>query len=319
MGHPSSVLTGRVRVIIGDIKDRDPSASGSGHRLHPLLALVTAIGLFAAVSVAGAGPSAPVVEEKDLRFGVAAYLSAPRMERLYAPMAMAFGRTLQKPVVFRTSSTFARYFDRLTEGSYDITLVHALFYVEAVDNYDYVPIARMIEPFKGLVVVLEQSPVRSIDDLLGQTIATPPDYLPTVLLVRRTLRQSQLDPDRDVTLKSFKSVESCLQQLVIGEAAACICPPFALPGAERRMQVRFRTVLESPSIPNLTFVAHSRVPQPERQRLRDAIVGWSDNEEGRRLLRSIGTRGFVEARDPEYEAVRRLMEEFDRAWLPSLR
>jgi len=106
---------------------------------------------------------------------------------------------------------------------------------------------------------------------------------------------------------------------VIGEAAGCICPPFALPGAEALFKVRFRSIVESAAIPNLTFVVHPRVPAAERARLRDVIVKWSENPAGLELVRSIGTSGFVEARDAEFNGVRNLLKNLDAPWLPSPR
>jgi phosphonate transport system substrate-binding protein len=255
----------------------------------------------------------------ELRFSVAPYLSPARMDELYTPIAVALSRSVGQPVVFRTSSTFDRYYEQVVAGNMDLTLLHAFFYVVAVDQHGYLPIARMNEPFKGVLVVLDQSPVKALADLKGKTIATPPEFLPTVHLIRKVMRDQKLDPARDFTLRSFRSVESCLQQLVIGEAAACICPPFALPGAEAQFKVKFRTVAESQPIPNLTFVVSPRVPAADRNRLREAILRLNDSEDGRGLIRSLGTRSFVEVRDAEFDGVRRLMKTLDTPWQPSPR
>jgi len=153
-------------------------------------------------------PQAVAADSAELRFSVAPYLSPARMEELYTPMATALTQALGRPVVFRTASTFDRYYEQVAGASMDFTLLHAFFYVVAVDQYGYLPVARMREPFKGLLVVLDQSPVRTLADLRGQTIATPPEYLPTVHLIRRTMRDNKFDPSKDFVLRSFRSVES---------------------------------------------------------------------------------------------------------------
>jgi phosphonate transport system substrate-binding protein len=260
---------------------------------------------------------APGPDRGDYRFGVAAYLPPVRMGQLYGPMASAFSKALDHPVRFRTATTFGRYFEQQKAGDYEIALVHAMFYVAAVDEQGYLPVARMVEPFKGLIVVLDQSPVRSLDDLRGQVIATPPAYLPTVHLARRVMRERGFEPSRDFKFESFRSVESCLHQVLIGAAAACVCPPFALRGVEQTFQVRFRTVVESPGIPNLTFVVHKRVPEAERRRLLETIVGWRDDPEGRRMVGAIGSSGFVEAHDADFDEVRQMMKHLDMPWRPS--
>lgn len=289
---------------------------GSGRLGLPWLRLALLALSWLALAPAGAQPAAGA-RAAELRFSVAPYLSPARMEELYTPLASALSEAMGRPVQFRTTSTFERYFEQLGNGGFDITLLHAFFYVVAVDQHRYVPIARMSEPFKGLLVVPDSSPVRSLKDLRGQLIATPPEYLPTVHLVRRAMREAGFDPARDFGAKSFRSVESCLQQIVIGEAAACICPPFALPGAEERFKVKFRTIVESPAIPNLSFVAHPRVSEEDRRRLREAVLAWSGQPEGQRLIRNIGTRAFVEVRDAEFDSVRRLMKSLETPWVPS--
>lgn len=108
-----------------------------------------------------------------------------------------------------------------------------------------------------------------------------------------------------------------MRQLDGPMAAACICPPFALRRVEVPLQVRYRTVIESPGIPDLTFVVHKRVPQNERRRLLETIVGWRDDPAGRRLVAAIGTRGFVEARDTDFNDVRQMMKHLDTPWRPS--
>jgi len=291
----------------------------STQRMHRFLTLISCWLVLAMPSGHAADGPPRHMPGADLRFSVAPYLSPARMEELYTPMAQALTQSLGRPVLFRTSSTFDRYYSLLATGTMDVSLLHAFFYVSAVDQYNYLPVARMNEPFKGLLVVLDQSPVQSVSDLRGKTIATPPDYLPTVHLVRRALREQGYDPARDFSMRSFRSVESCLQQLVIGEAAACICPPFALPAAQALFKVQFRTVVESPPIPNLTFVVHRRVSASERARLRNAILTWSNSDAGQQLVRSIGTSGFVAVQDAEFDPVRRLMKNLDTPWLPSPR
>jgi len=69
-----------------------------------------------------------------------------------------------------------------------------------------------------------------------------------------------LIPGKDVQLKAFKSVDSCFQQVLIGAADACVTPPFAVAVIEEKMNLQLRTLLKTPSIPNLSIVVHSRVP-----------------------------------------------------------
>jgi len=62
----------------------------------------------------------------------------------------------------------------------------------------------MKKPFVSLIVVLDSSPIKSIEDLRGKTIATPPAYVPVVHMARKALIKEGIIPGKDVTLKAFK-------------------------------------------------------------------------------------------------------------------
>ena len=113
-------------------------------------------------------------------------------------------------------------------------------------------------------------------------------------------------------MKAFRSVDSCFQQVIIGAASACVAPPFAPAVIEVKMQVRLRVLLETPSIPNLSIVVHSRVPETDRELLKQTILSWSDSASGKSLLNGMKTRRFVVAADAEYDVVRTMVWEINK-------
>lgn len=283
-----------------------------------ILLLFSFQSIFCSLSVAANQTyQAPSQSDQSYKMGIVPFITPVRLEEIFAPAAAEMGKTLNKSVEFRTTQSFDKYFESLKNGEYDIALVHAFFYVSAVDEFKYKPLARMTEPFTAVLVVQENSPLKSLEDLKGKVIATPPEFLPTVHLVRKVMKQKGYKPSVDFKMKSFKAVDSCLQQVVIGEAAACIAPPFALRSYEEKMKVNFRILVESPSIPSLTFIVHSRVPQAERTKLRELITGWSNSETGKQLIQPMQTRAFVPAQDAEFDQVRALIKSLDEPWLPS--
>jgi len=248
-------------------------------------------------------------ESNAYRFGVFPYLSAVRLESIYAPVSAELSRALRHDVYFRTSSRFKRFFSRLEQQHYDIALIQPFWYPPAVDQFGYEPLVRMKEPFTALVMVLDESPLRDVADLKGKVIATPPAFVPVVHMAKRALLKAGLTPGQDVQFKAFKSVDSCFQQLLIGAADACVAPPFAPAVIEEKMNVQLRVLLKTPSIPNLSIVVHTRLPPDDRKRLKDIFLSWSKNESGRELLKIIKTRGFVPAIDSEYNVVRSFLHE----------
>lgn len=297
----------------------------SGTRPHPgpqlpvrragLRALASGVVL---ATLLGAPPvwSQPAAE--PLSLGVAPYFAPSRLEEIYAPAAAELSHSLRRSVSFRTSSSWDRFFSQLKAQQYDIALVHAFFYVPAADEFGYVPLARMREPFTAVVVVPQDSPIRGPDDLRGKVIATPPPYLPAVHLGKKTLRDRGLVRGQTVKFEETRTVDACLQQALVGEAQACIAPPFAVNAFQARNGVRLRVLLEPPELPSPVFVAHRRVPESERERIRAALLDWNRTAAGQAVLRSINTQALVPARDEDYQPVRSFVRGLDEPWLPSV-
>lgn len=248
-------------------------------------------------------------EQQTLVFGVFPYLSAARLEPIYSPVSAELTRELKHKVLFRTASRFERFFARLKQQYYDIALIQPFWYPPAVDQFSYVPLVRMAEPFTALIVVPDDSSLRTVDDLRGKLIATPPAFVPVVYMARRALYEKGVIPDEDVHLKAFRSVDSCFQQVFIGAADACISPPFAIAAIEKKMNIRLRVVMETTGIPNLSVVVHSRVPPAEREKIKKLFLSWKQHNSGKKLLNRMNTSGFVPAMDAEYDVVRQFLRE----------
>jgi len=247
--------------------------------------------------------------DEPYTFGVFPYLSPLRLESLYASVATALGDGVGRPLRFKTSSSFKLFFAKLEAGAYDIAFLQPLWVPPALDRFGYLPLARIEEPLTAVVVVLDDSPIRSAADLKGKTVATPPPIGPVTRMATQALIDRGLEPGRNVELKAFKSVDSCFQQVVIGSASACVSGPLVLHIMEEKLKVKLRVLIETPGIPSLSFVAHSRVPAEDRARLRETILSWADSPAGMEMIQGFGASGFVPATARDYDIVRTMFKE----------
>jgi len=242
------------------------------------------------------------------KFGVFPYLSAIRMDQIYSPVSNEIARGINHKVKFRTSSTFKNFLGKLKSEYYDFALIQPFWYPIAVDKKGYLPLLKMEEPFVALIMVLDNSLVKTVDDLRGKIIATPPAFVPVVHLARQALIRKGITPGKEVIFKAFKSVDSCLQQVLTGKATACVTPPFAPVIFEKSMKVKLRTVIKSESIPNLSIVIHPRIPMSDRASIKRIIMSWDQSVSGRRLLDKMQTKRFLPIENNEYDVVRELLK-----------
>ena len=251
------------------------------------------------------GAEEPDPERGPYRFGVFPYLPALKIDAIFGPVAASLSRDLGTPIHLRTKPTFEQFAEELAKESYDIIFVHPFFYVDAHDRYGYLPVARLDEPLRAVLMVPEDSPVRELSDLRGQTVALPPPLAGVNEMTRMALLHAGLNPDRDVTVRHYRTKMSCLQAVAMGSAVACGVPNFLLDQLNGLDGMKLRPLFETPAISHMVYAVHGRVPEADRRMLRNCIVGWSGTSEGEKIM-SIGawTR-FVDARDEDYDEARR--------------
>jgi phosphonate transport system substrate-binding protein len=242
--------------------------------------------------------------QNSYRFGVFPYLPTLSIDRIFGPMAASFTEDLAKPVKLRTKSTFEKFADELGNETYDIIFVHPFFYVDAADKHGYLPLARLNEPLTALLMVRREQPWQNLRDLAGKVVALPPALAAVSELTKAALTDVGLDPGKDVTLRYYRTKYSCLQAVVMGTADACAVPGFVLSQIATAGEAKLRPLAETAAVNHFVFAVHPRVPAWDREALRHCILNWSNTPQGRNLLAIGAWKGFVEARDQDYDPVR---------------
>jgi phosphonate transport system substrate-binding protein len=236
--------------------------------------------------------------------GIFPYLAPRQTLDFFGPVAAWMGAALGHPVRLTSAASFPDFSRALAEQRYDIALVQPFDVLQAVEQYGYLPLAQLSVPLVTQIYVRDDSPYHRIEDLRGTTVAMPPPQTANARMSLRALLDHQLVPGRDLELRYFNSHDSCIQQVWAGIASACgtAKPPIQI--FEQRMQARLRPIYDTPPIPHVMFVVHSRVPAPQRERLQALLLGWKDDAAGRALLKNLGFPGFVAPRLAEYEVLR---------------
>ncbi|MEM8951317.1 MAG: phosphate/phosphite/phosphonate ABC transporter substrate-binding protein [Pseudomonadota bacterium] len=220
--------------------------------------------------------SAEALPKPAYRLGVFPYLPALTIDRLYGPLAEKFSHRLDRLVKLRTKSTFENFADAIEEQSYDILFVHPFFFVEAVDHYDYVPLARLDRPLRAVLVAAEDGDMTTLDDLVGGTIGLPPKLAAVSKLIKSALMDEGLRPGLDVGIRHFRNKASCLEAVDNGAVGACGVPAFVLEEVEAFAERDARIIFEAPPVSHFAFAVHSRVPPEEREQLKDLVLSLSE-------------------------------------------
>jgi phosphonate transport system substrate-binding protein len=291
----------------GRVRTCDHHAPITGPR-RALLLLIAALWALAIVvgqgRAASAGdPAAPRLD--DYRLGVFPYVPVLMVDRIFGPVAAQLAEDLGRSVQLKTKPTFEKFLEELRRATYDIILVHPFFYVEARDEHDYVPLARLDEPLTAVVMAREDDRLASLADLAGRKIGLPSALAAVSALIKASLLDVGLLPGVDVHLEHYRSKPSCLRAVAAGRAAACGLPRFALAQIDPDNDLKLRLMFETEAVSNLVFAAHPSVPEADRINLCNSILAWPFTAAGRQILAGGTWSRFVPARDQDYDEVRR--------------
>lgn len=261
------------------------------------IAIITVLPWFAKAADDQSSP------KNSYRIGVFPYLPALTIDRLYSPIAEAFSFELDRLVKLRTKASFESFKAALADQSYDIIFVHPFFLIDAMDQYSYIPVARLAKPLHAILAVEGDNPAKSLEDLLGGTIGLPPKLSAVSDLIKTALVDAGVRPGLDVGIRHFRNKASCVQAVVLGGVTACGLPSFVLSQIEDFRKKPLRVVYKAPPVSHFAFAVHERVPEAERQKLTDLLLSWSDQEN--EIIQSTGLPdGFVRALPDDYLSVR---------------
>lgn len=252
--------------------------------------------------------------DEPLQLGVFPYLPPAKLQELFDPIAADFEQLLGRKITLSSRNEYDTFTDALHRQEFDIALIHPFDYPEAFDRHGYLPLARRKDELRALILVNADSPLKTLQDLKGKSVANPPREAAVSYLTSIALVAAGIDPVRDVRRDYGKSHFSCMQKLLIGEAEACGTARQALLHfeKEKQMTAKFRVLHETQPVSHSLFVVHQRIGEKERAALQARILDWPNTAAGRKIIDSGQFIPFVAATDKDYASVRKIMKTIGR-------
>lgn len=275
--------------------------------------MVLVVILWGGLTLCSAAPAAP----PKYTLAVFPFLPTSNLEGIFAPIAAELSRAVGKPVQFRITPTYDAYIAALKAKQFDIVHIHPFDYVQYGQSIGYQPLVARTEALSAEFSVKSGSTIRTLADLRGKQLGTPPSTGSVTYLARFALLKAGIQP-QEITIRHFPNHLACLQQLQIGSVDACATSAPAARVFEVQMGIKLQRIGRSPAITHAMFAVHKRVPTADRERIRAALLASTlDTMDPtlRALFIEPGSatpgRYFKPVTDRDYDPARRILTQLE--------
>ncbi len=237
----------------------------------------------------------------------------PRLMFLkYQPLVDYVSSSTGRPWEIVIVPTYGRIIQDLCSGKLTGALLGPFAYVRARAACPVQPLAKLasagLPTYRGLILVRDESPVRTLRDLAGKSFGFgPPMSTAAYLEARAMLEDAGFRPGIDVSCRHYTHHEEAARAVLLGQVDACGVRDIV---GEKYARRGLRILARSEEIPNFVLalapgagpalraeLLHALVLMPREDPAVEATIrGWDEELAG----------GFLPASDADYDPVRRL-------------
>lgn len=266
--------------------------------------IVALAGLAATLMV----PVSAIAQDKPLAFNVLNQRSIALTAQYWNPILSYVSAKSGVPLELKLAKT-AKEGNSLAEtGTYDFLYTNH-FFTPTRDKLGYKVIARPAGPgIRSQIVVPEDSPVRTLEDLSGKDVAfVSPDGFTGYWLPLDALLAAKVN----VNVVFTGNQEASSAQLQFKKVAAAGVNSSIMTRYGRREAFEYRALWTSEIYKDLCIMANPRVNAAKVAAVTSALVGMVNDpkgkkilEDGAELLKIQGDLGFVAAENRDYDNYR---------------
>lgn len=263
-------------------------------------------------------PRVSDAREKTLVLGIHPYLSSSELYKRFGPLADHLGRELGRPVQIRIENSYDSHIKAIGKGRTDIAFMGPASFVKLTAKYGRVPLLAAFETkgsrtFKGVIVVRQDSPIKTLSDLRGKKFAfgdvdsTMSHLVPRFMLLNAGIDVKSLGKFEFLTNHDNIALGVLAGNFDAGALKEDIYNEYAKQG--------LRALATSAPVPDHIFVARKGLPDDLVRKISAILISLGDTGDGRLVLGSIQSSltALVPARDADYDPLRKLIAALARA------
>jgi phosphonate transport system substrate-binding protein len=255
--------------------------------------------------------SSSFAEERELLFGSVAMDIPAVMHKRLTPLTRYLSEELGRPVSLKLSPNMGVAIDEAARSSVDLAYLTPVAYLKARDKGGAELVAKTVTDgkasFKLMIVVREDSPIKTIADLEGKTFAFGDER---ALLQRAAVVGAGIKLEQLGDYKFLGHYDNIARAVMSKDFDAGILKDTM---AYKWDGKGLRIVYASPDLPPYNIVVSKKVDKELLGQIRQAFLKLDrNNPEHLKVIKALDKKydGFAPTSDAEYDVVRQLIKPF---------
>lgn len=258
-----------------------------------------------------AGTAAKVVDE--LQFGSVAMDVPSVMHKRLTPLTRYLSQSLEQPVTLKLSKNMPAAINDVSSGTVELAYLTPVAYIKSHQKGNTQLIAKTVTKgrgsFKLMIVVKEDSPIKTLADLKGRSFAFGDK---AALLQRAVVVGSGTKLESLGKYEFLGHYDNIVRAVLHGEFDAGILKDTMAYKWEGK---GIRILYASDDLPPYNIAASKNVSPEMLEKLKKAFLDLdASNQAHKKVIKALDKKydGFAATSDAEYDVVRKLIAPFNR-------
>ncbi|MFO8014723.1 MAG: phosphate/phosphite/phosphonate ABC transporter substrate-binding protein [Phycisphaerae bacterium] len=303
-------------------------------RIIPFILALTAVALVVGLALWYAGmpdlgpeeqgqgpPETPQLSGPAVHLGVVPERDIFAQRRRFRLLASYIGRKLDRPVKVVTLNTYQAVLRDFQEKQVDAAFLGSLVAVLAVDRLDAGVLVKPLYPgdistYHGVIFVPEVSPIRTVEDLAGRSIAmvkttTAGELFPLYALMKRGILEGD-DAPETVWVGTH---DAAILEVLGGRVDAGAAKNLRLDAyLAEQPDAGVRRLAASPPVPNEALIVRRDLARTLGADLKRVLLAMAADPRGAEVLEGFGAERFVPCHLEGFSAVYEMVAELGPHW-----
>lgn len=242
--------------------------------------------------------------DKSYSFAIVPQQSAKKTNLTWGPILKHITKQTGIKLELKTSKTIPEFEKELEVGWHDFSYMNPFHYTVFHDIANYNAIAKAKDKrIKGIIVVRKDSSVKSLKDLSGSELAFPsPSAFAATILTRAYLKQQKIFI-RPAYVLSHDLVYRAIASKKYTAGGGIMR---TMKNTDKNVSNMLRVLWTTKNFTPHAIAVHERVPKEVVERVKKSLEELHTTEEGMKLLYAIKLKGFVNAKNSDWDDVRSL-------------